>query len=111
MKRKFFSWDECMALREVRSLRKLTHPNIVKLREVIRDADELYFVFEFMERNLYEVMKGQRGKLSDTTVRGMMCVCGGARTIVPDVSDVRRGARVRALSACARGRGCTRKTT
>jgi serine/threonine protein kinase len=23
MKRKFFSWDECMALREIRSLRKL----------------------------------------------------------------------------------------
>lgn len=28
MKRKFFSWDECMALREVRSLRKLTHPQV-----------------------------------------------------------------------------------
>lgn len=74
MKRKFYSWDECTALREVRSLRKLTHPNIVKLREVIRDADELYFVFEFMERNLYEVMKGRQGRLPDATVRSMMCV-------------------------------------
>ncbi|KAF4743138.1 hypothetical protein FOZ63_027345, partial [Perkinsus olseni] len=38
----YYSWDECMALREVRSLRKLTHPHIVKLREVIREADELH---------------------------------------------------------------------
>ncbi|KAF4714269.1 hypothetical protein FOZ62_015607, partial [Perkinsus olseni] len=44
MKKKYYSWDECMALREVRSLRKLTHPHIVKLREVIREADELHLV-------------------------------------------------------------------
>ena len=34
MKRKFYSWEECMALREVKSLRKLNHPNVVKLKEV-----------------------------------------------------------------------------
>ena len=55
MKKKFFSWDECMQLREVKSLKKLNHPNIVKLKEVIRENDELFFVFEFMEGNLYEV--------------------------------------------------------
>jgi serine/threonine protein kinase len=48
MKRKFKSWDECLALREVRSLRQLSHPAIVKLREVIRERDELFFVFEYM---------------------------------------------------------------
>lgn len=48
MKRKFKSWEECLALREVRSLRKLNHPSIVKLREVIRERDELFFVFEYM---------------------------------------------------------------
>ena len=36
MKRKFYSWEECMALREVKSLKKLSHPNIVKLKEVSR---------------------------------------------------------------------------
>lgn len=34
MKRKYYSWDECMQLREVKSLRKLRHPNIIKLKEV-----------------------------------------------------------------------------
>ena len=37
-----------MALREVKSLRKLNHPCVVKLKEVIRENDELYFVFEFL---------------------------------------------------------------
>ena len=48
MKRKFFSWDECMSLREVKSLRKLNHPSVVKLKEVIRENDELFFVFEYL---------------------------------------------------------------
>lgn len=37
-----------MNLREVKSLRKLNHPCVVKLKEVIRENDELYFVFEFL---------------------------------------------------------------
>eukprot|EP00954_Amorphochlora_amoebiformis_P017137 1317235-Amorphochlora_amoeboformis.AAC.2 len=37
MKRKYFSWKEVIKLREVQSLKKLSHPNIVKLREVIRE--------------------------------------------------------------------------
>ena len=50
MKRKFFSWEECMSLREVKSLRKLNHPSVVKLKEVIRENDELFFVFEYLVR-------------------------------------------------------------
>ncbi len=53
MKRKFYSWEECMALREVKSLRKLSHPSIVKLKEVIRERDELFFVFEYMVRTCH----------------------------------------------------------
>ena len=30
------------------SLRRMDHPNIVKLKEVIREHDILYFVFEYM---------------------------------------------------------------
>jgi protein kinase len=50
MKRKFYSWEECMNLREVKSLRKLNHPCVVKLKEVIRENDELFFVFEYLVR-------------------------------------------------------------
>ncbi|KAF1792974.1 Protein kinase, ATP binding site [Phytophthora cactorum] len=57
MKKKFYSWEECMQLREVNSLKKLNHPNIIKLKEVIRENDELFFVFEYMECNLYEARR------------------------------------------------------
>jgi len=57
MKKKFYSWEECMALREIKSLRKLNNAFIVKLKEVIRVSDDLYFVFEYMEQNVYQLMK------------------------------------------------------
>lgn len=60
MKKKFYSWDECVNLREVRSLKKLSHENIIKLKEVIRDNDELFFVFEYMKENLYQLMKNRQ---------------------------------------------------
>lgn len=48
MKRKFYSWDEALRLREVLALRKLKHPAIVKLKEVIREHDEVFLIFEYM---------------------------------------------------------------
>ena len=50
MKRKFYSWDEALRLREVLALRKLKHPALVKLKEVIREQDEVFLVFEYMVR-------------------------------------------------------------
>jgi len=38
-------------------LRKLNHVNIVKLKEVVRENNKLYFVFEYMKENLYQMMK------------------------------------------------------
>jgi protein kinase len=35
---------------QVNSLRKLSHPSVVKLKEVIRENDELFFVFEYLVR-------------------------------------------------------------
>ena len=54
MKRKFSSWDECRNLREVKSLIKLSHQNIVLLKEVLRVKDELYLVFEYLSENLFQ---------------------------------------------------------
>lgn len=49
MKKKYYKWDDVVNLPEVKSLIKLSHPNIVKLLEVIKDHDELYFVFEYLD--------------------------------------------------------------
>ncbi|XP_061660617.1 serine/threonine-protein kinase MAK isoform X2 [Syngnathoides biaculeatus] len=73
MKRKFYSWEECMNLREVKSLKKLNHANVVKLKEVIRENDHLYFVFEYMKENLYQLMKDRENKMfSENELRNIM---------------------------------------
>ena len=55
MKQKYSSWNECIELREVKSLRKMNHSNIIKMKEVLLVAEELYMVFEYLDYNLYEV--------------------------------------------------------
>eukprot|EP00607_Mallomonas_marina_P009443 CAMPEP_0182420564 /NCGR_PEP_ID=MMETSP1167-20130531/5465_1 /TAXON_ID=2988 /ORGANISM="Mallomonas Sp, Strain CCMP3275" /LENGTH=405 /DNA_ID=CAMNT_0024596693 /DNA_START=171 /DNA_END=1388 /DNA_ORIENTATION=+ len=75
MKKKFPTWEECMSLREVKALRKLNHQNIVKLKEVIRENDELYFVFEHMEGNLYQLMKARDRPMTEVKVRNIMFQC------------------------------------
>jgi protein kinase len=54
------------------SLKKLNHPNIVKLKEVIRENDELFFVFEFMECNLYELSKKRDRHFPESSIRNLM---------------------------------------
>lgn len=72
MKRKYYSWEECMNLREVKSLRKLNHTNLIKLKEVIRENDQLYFVFEYMKENLYQLMKNRDKLFPESAVRNIM---------------------------------------
>ncbi|KAF2354266.1 Protein kinase domain [Trinorchestia longiramus] len=72
MNKKFFTWDEAMNLREVKSLKKLSHVNVVKLKEVIREKDTLYFVMEYMRENLYQLMKNSDKLFSESVVRNMM---------------------------------------
>ena len=60
MKKQFRSWRECVSLRELQSLKVLSHhAQIVALHEVIRESDfHVYFVFEYMpDGNLYEFIK------------------------------------------------------
>jgi len=61
-----------MSLREIKSLRKLVHSSIVKLKEVIRENDELHLVFEYMDHNLYQMMKDRVKYLSETQIRNIM---------------------------------------
>ncbi|CAH1737996.1 unnamed protein product [Aphis gossypii] len=72
MKRKYYSWDEAMNLREVKSLKKLNHANLIKLREVIRENDTLYFVFEYMKENLYQLMRSQSKFFPEQSIRNIL---------------------------------------
>lgn len=57
MKQRFASWEECLQLREIQSLRRLQHPNIIKLKEVVRENTELFLIFEMMELNVYQITR------------------------------------------------------
>lgn len=72
MKRKYYSWEECMNLREVKSLKKLSHANVIKLKEVIRENDTLYFVFEYMKENLYQLMKSRDKPFPEPVLRNII---------------------------------------
>jgi len=45
------------AVREISLLQNLKHPNIVELKEVIFNKQQLYLVFEYMEFDLKKYMK------------------------------------------------------
>ncbi|KAL6511100.1 hypothetical protein OROGR_022224 [Orobanche gracilis] len=72
MKRNFYYWEECVNLREVKSLRRLNHPNIIKLLEIVRQNNELFFIFEYMEHNLYQLMRDQQRSFSEDEIRALM---------------------------------------
>ncbi|KAF5446429.1 hypothetical protein F2P56_032057 [Juglans regia] len=72
LKRKFYFWQEHTKLRELKALRKLNHPNIIKLKEVVRENNELFFIFEYMDCNLYEIMRDRQSPFSEEEIRNFM---------------------------------------
>ena len=72
MKRKYHSWDEVMDLREVKSLKKLHHPNVVKLKEVIRENSRLYFVFEYVKGDLLGLMREKPEPFPEFWIRSVI---------------------------------------
>jgi serine/threonine protein kinase len=72
LKKKYGTWEECLQLSEVKALRKLVHANIIKLKEVVRVLNEAYFIFEYIEKDLYQLMterKEKGGGLEDWEIR------------------------------------------
>ncbi|XP_054780400.1 serine/threonine-protein kinase MHK [Prosopis cineraria] len=72
LKRKFYFWEEFTNLREVKALQKMNHPNIIKLKEVIRENNELFFIFEYMDYNLYQLIKDRQKPFPEEEIRSFM---------------------------------------
>ncbi|KAG9397284.1 Protein kinase domain [Carpediemonas membranifera] len=71
MKARFTSVEQVNNLREIQALRRLSnHPNVIHLLEVIYDrpSGRLSLVFELMDLNIYELIKGRRHYLSERRV-------------------------------------------
>ncbi|GLD93284.1 hypothetical protein PINS_up001876 [Pythium insidiosum] len=56
-------------LREVKMLRLLKHPNIVALKEAFRRKGRLYLVFDYVEKNLLEVLEEKPNGIDAELVR------------------------------------------
>ncbi|KAE8912922.1 MAPK/MAK/MRK overlapping kinase [Phytophthora fragariae] len=75
MKNHFESIDQVNNLREIQALRRLSpHQHIVKLEEVLYDqpSGRLALVFELMDANLYEMIRGRRHYLKPDLVQSLM---------------------------------------
>lgn len=75
MKSHFSSVSQVNNLREIQALRKLSpHPNIVDLKEVLFDqpTGRLAIVFELLDANLYELIRGRQDYLSGRVLKSYM---------------------------------------
>ena len=48
MKRKNPDWEDCIGQPEIKALLTINHTNIIQLLEVIKQKNEVYFIFESM---------------------------------------------------------------
>ena len=75
MKNYFDSIEQVNNLREIQALRRLSPcPHIVKLYEVLFDkpTGRLALVFELMEMNIYELIRGRRHYLPEARLKDYM---------------------------------------
>lgn len=75
MKNHFKSIEQVNSLREIQALRRLNpHENIIPLEEVLFDeqSGRLALVFELMDMNIYELIRGRKQYLKPTLVKSLM---------------------------------------
>jgi len=51
---------------------KLSHPNIVQLQEVVLERSSLHFVFEYLDQNVYQLMKERRKLFPEHIIRNIL---------------------------------------
>ena len=74
-KKKFYTWEDIMSLREIKVLRILNHPNIIKMKEILKEKDELSCVYENTQENLFEWYQDFRDKgntISEENIKNIM---------------------------------------
>lgn len=82
LKNKISSWEDCILQNEVRFLRKLTHENVIKLLEVIREQNsDVFYIFEYCDCNLFQFIENHRKQklfISEMKIRNIVyqIVCG-----------------------------------
>jgi protein kinase len=72
MKHRFSSFEECLQLKEVKSLRKIKNENVMKMLSVFRENDYLYLVFELLGDSLLSIMNNRSSLFTEPEIRYTM---------------------------------------
>ena len=75
MKSSFNSRDQVNNLKEIQTLKRLAaHSNVIQLLDILYDepTGRLALVFELMDQNMYESIKGKKNYLSEKKVQSYM---------------------------------------
>ncbi|KAL9650300.1 hypothetical protein ABK040_014954 [Willaertia magna] len=62
-------------LREIALLKQLTHPNVVKLHEVVHDDNQLHLIFEFVDydlKRLFDTLKEKNMLISPLAIKSYL---------------------------------------
>ena len=62
-KEKYYTYDAAISITELRALSKLNHPNIIRLKEVIRESDLVSIVMELAEAKVLEFTNRDENKI------------------------------------------------
>ncbi|KAH0792730.1 CMGC family protein kinase [Histomonas meleagridis] len=71
IKQKYSSFEECLSLKEVKSLRKMKHENVIKLLQIFRENGFLYLVFELGGKSLLRTMN-EKGRYNEQEIKSIM---------------------------------------
>ena len=69
MKQKYSSFEECLLLKEVKSLRKIKHLNVVKMIQLFRENNHLYLVFELLGSSLLKTIQTANQPFLENEIR------------------------------------------
>jgi protein kinase len=70
MKQRTATFDECLQMKEVKSLRKFKHDNVMRLLQVFREDDRLFLVFELLpDGSLLQTMRTHPRPFTEPEVR------------------------------------------
>lgn len=90
LKTKSLSWEDCLQLREVKALKKLNHPNIIALKELIREDQSIYLVFELMDENLHHLISARREPFEEATIRNVLKQVANGLVFIHDSKIIHR---------------------
>ena len=69
MKQRFSSFEECLQLKEVKSLRKIKHENVMRLLQIFRENDHLFLVFELLGDSLIKTIQNHTNGFEEAEIR------------------------------------------